>query len=199
MKRLALLMGLCMASPAFALEPAELSGILGKAPYLEADFTQEKAIAALSRPLTTTGHLALAQGRGVLWQIETPYAIGYFLAADKVVELTGGQRLEQDAAKLPWLAQVARVMNALLAGDTLALSELFTLELSGTATDWRLHLVPRAAELRSVIASIELGGGATLDRLNLVEANGDKTAIRFANTRTPAALPTALQEFVSPP
>lgn len=186
----ALLMSL--ATPALALEPAELGRTLAGSPYVEARFSQEKIMAGLSRPLKTWGSMALARDAGVLWQVEKPYTFGYFLSAGRVIEFVDGRRQEQDTSKLPWLTQVAAIMNALLAGDIPALSALFELELKGTAAAWQMRLRPKQAQLAAVIQRIELSGGRQIESLSLFEANGDRTAIRFEAMSTPSRLPKAL-------
>lgn len=196
MKYLALV--LCLLSQtAAAFDTQQLGQTLTQSPYLQARFTQEKSIAAMSRPLKTEGQLMLARDAGVLWQIEKPYTIAYFLSAEQLIEFADGQKTVQDAAKLPWLKQISTVMNALLAGDTVRLATLFELRLSGSAAHWQLSLVPKKPELAHVITRIELQGAAQIEAMQLIEASGDKTAIRFSAITTPIAQPAALNGLVS--
>ena len=100
MKRLIAAALLALSSSAWALTPAELAAQLNGSPYVEADFVQDKQVAGLRRPLTSRGHMVLARDGGVLWRIDSPYAVSYFLSEHRLVELAEGRREEKDASAL---------------------------------------------------------------------------------------------------
>ena len=84
----------------------------------------------------------------------------------------------------------------LLAGDVKALAERFQAEgaLQG-AQGWRLALKPRDANLAGFITRIELEGSRHVDSVNLHEASGDASRIRFFNHAASSLSPAEAGRF----
>src|SRR5690606_32420450 len=102
----------------------------------------------------------------------------------------GSVRIELDGRQQPALAAVNAMMLALVSGDVRALSAHFTIT-STLLPDggWRLRLVPRAAALSRMFASIELAGDRYVRSVDIAEAGGDRTRLRFkALSEQPARL-----------
>ncbi len=151
-------------------------------PLVRAEFVQSKQVAALKRPLLTSGQLLFSRQQGVLWQIEQPYRVSYLLAEDRVVEIAAdGSRKERLARDLPGMAQVSRVFRAMLGGNTAELRNYFELQVQGDTSRWTLLLKPRQAQLAQFIEQLEIRGGAFVSEVRILEAGGDVTQIRFRN------------------
>lgn len=158
---------------------------------IRAEFTQTKQMAALKRPLVTTGHLVFSRQHGVLWQIEHPYRMSYILGEDRIVEIAAdGTRRERGLRDVPGLTQVGRIFRALLGANTPALREAFDTNLQGDPTHWEIRLKPREAQLAQFLGGLNLSGGRFVESIRIDEAGGDTTVIRFRNT-TGAEAPNA--------
>lgn len=168
-----------------AFDLAQLQSRLTAPAVVRGQFVQEKHLRALPQPLVSEGDFVLATGKGMLWQLRRP------LSQTLRITPAGIARLGTDGA---WHASTgantreSRLFLALLAGDTAGLSENFTLRLEGSPDDWRLTLTPNAALLRQIFTDIAIQGGQTISRVELREAQGDKTVLRLLNTRTDTAL-----------
>lgn len=173
--------------PAAAVEPDNLARIgaqMEQHAVVRAEFTQSKQMAALKRPLVTTGHLVFSRRHGVLWQIERPYRMTYALSEERIVEIAGdGTRRERSQRDVPGLAQIGRIFRALLGADTTALQAVFDVAAQGDAAKWNIELKPRQAQLAQFLARLQLSGGRFVDGIRIDEAGGDSTQIRFSNTQ----------------
>lgn len=167
---------------------------------VRAEFTQSKQMAAMKRPLVTSGHLVYSRRHGVLWQIEQPFRMSYVLGEDKIVEIgADGVRRERGLRDVPGLAQVGRVFRAMLGANTSALREYFDATVQGDPAKWEIELKPRQPQLAQFLTGLQLSGGRFVDGIRIAEAGGDTTQIHFRNSQG-ASVPSnaELQLFGEP-
>jgi len=180
----------CWAAGA-AAEPATLARIAARIehyPVLRAEFVQTRQMAEMKRPLLTRGRLTFARGQGVLWQIEQPMRMSYVLGEKRVVEIgSDGVRRERALREVPGLAQVGRVLRALLGADLGALQEYFDVVVDGDEGRWEITLKPRQAQLAQFLSGMQLSGTRFVEAIVISEAGGDTTQIRFRDTQGAAA------------
>jgi hypothetical protein len=87
------------------------------------------------------------------------------------------------------------LLFSLLAGDMAALEKTFVVEPVVQGADWRASLTPKDDGLKRVIAGIAMSGGRFVSRVEIREAGGDRTEIRFSELVTgPTALTPADQK-----
>ena len=63
----------------------------------------------------------------------------------------------------------------------------FELQLKGEANDWKLTLIPRSLLLKQVFTQINIDGGELVQKIELLETQGDSTLLRMQDST--AALP----------
>ncbi len=154
-----------------------------------AEFVQTKQMAALKRPLVTSGHLTFSRQHGVLWQIEKPYRMSYVLGESRIVEIASdGARRVRETRDMPGLAQVGRVFRAMLGANSNALREYFDVAAQGTPSQWTIELTPRQSHLAQFLSGMRLSGGRFVEEIRISEASGDTTQIRLSNSQGAAAL-----------
>ena len=159
---------------------------------IRAEFTQRKQIAAMKRPLVTSGRLVYSREFGVLWQIEQPLRISYVLGDERIVEIDAdGVRRERGVRDVPGLAQVGRVFRAMLGANSAALREHFDATVSGDPAQWQIELKPRSAQLAQFLTLLQLSGGRFVSDIRIAEAGGDTTQISLRNTQGAGALSDA--------
>ena len=160
-----------------------------QSPVLRADFVQTKTMAALKRPLVSTGRMLLSSTHGVAWLIETPVRAGYVISEQRLTEIDAqGMPRAREASDVPGLAQISRTFQAMMSGDLDALRDTFEVSVTGTPTRWDMVLRPRQRQTAAFIASLQLSGGRHVDRVAIVEANGDTTTLQMKNTLADATL-----------
>jgi hypothetical protein len=150
---------------------------------LRARFTQKRTMAALNAPQTSRGDVLIARDFGVIWRIAEPYRAAYVIGAQGVTELDPNDMHVLPSGKRTRAAsgatQASAMARALASGDLSALYAQFDVRASGSPERWSLLLVPDQPQLRQVISSVRLEGGALLKSLSLNASNGDVTLIEF--------------------
>jgi len=174
-----LLLSLTTLAHAFDLQ--QLSEQLAKPSVIHGAFVQEKHLRSLPQPLTSKGDFVLAKDSGLLWLLNTP------LKQDYRITSTGIARREADNSwqMLPGKsagAEQNRLFLAVLQGDSSGLQRDFELRLSGDAQAWHLTLVPRSLLLQQIFKQINIEGGALVQRIELLETQGDSTLLKMIDS-----------------
>jgi hypothetical protein len=174
-----LLLALTPLAHAFDLQ--QLSEQLAKPSVIHGGFIQEKHLRALPQPLTSKGNFVLAKDSGLLWLLDTPLKQDYRITAAGIArrDADGGwQMIPNKSAG----AEQNRLFLAVLQGDSSGLQRDFELQLSGDAQAWKLTLVPRSLMLQQVFKQINIDGGALVQRIELLETQGDSTLLKMIDS-----------------
>ena len=179
---------------------AQIAAQLGHASGIRARFTQTQTRVALKQPLVSSGSLLLVRGRGVVWHIETPYQAIYLITDAGVSEINAdGQRVGGTSAHgtpgTRGVAEVSRMMRAMLGGDLSALYSQFDVQAAGTPAQWRMQLTPNQPQLAQAIKGLQMNGGSYLRTLRITLANSDVTTLDFADSATVTDLTPAEQQL----
>ncbi|MFM0729252.1 outer membrane lipoprotein carrier protein LolA [Paraburkholderia sediminicola] len=163
---------------------SQIASHLAQARGVRAQFTQTQTLAAMKQPLVSTGSLLFFRDRGVIWQIDTPYKATYVITDAGVTEVNAnGQRVTAHSAQgTRGVAQVSKMMRAMLSGDLSALYSQFDVEAEGSAAQWRMQLTPNQPQIAQSIKGLQMNGGDYLQSLRITLANGDITKLDFAKS-----------------
>ncbi|MDU9039396.1 outer membrane lipoprotein carrier protein LolA [Pseudomonas corrugata] len=181
MKRLLLwLLLLCLSPLAQAFDLQQLSEQLGRPDVIHGQFIQEKHLRALPQPLVSKGHFVLTKKQGLLWLLQTPLQQDYRITAQGIARRDGSvwQMLPNKSAG----AEQNRLFLAVLQGDSTGLLRDFELSLSGEPQQWKLTLTPRSVLLKQVFNQINIDGGELVQRIELLETQGDSTVLRMQDS-----------------
>lgn len=176
---------------------AEIGRRLENPAVLRGEFEQAKTIKGFKRPLVSKGTFVMARDKGVQWVTAQPFASTVVVTRERLLTLgESGASRQVDTRQEPGLKAVNEMLMALLAGDVKVLAERFQAEgaLQG-AQGWRLALKPRDASLAGFITRIELEGHRHVDSVNLYEASGDASRIRFFNHAASSLSPAEAGRF----
>ncbi|WP_248805710.1 outer membrane lipoprotein carrier protein LolA [Pseudomonas sp. MWU13-2100] len=182
---LSLLSGLGLSAQASAFDLQQLSEQLAKPSVIHGDFIQEKHLRALAQPLTSKGTFVLAKDHGLLWLLKSPLQQDYRISAKGIArrDPSGWQMVPNKSAG----AEQNRLFIAVLQGDSTGLQRDFELQLQGEAQHWQLTLIPRSVLLKQIFTRINIDGGELVQRIELLETQGDSTVLRMQDSS--AALP----------
>ncbi|WP_434704713.1 outer membrane lipoprotein carrier protein LolA [Pseudomonas sp. Z1-12] len=192
MKRLFIWLLLCSLSPlAQAFDLQQLSDQLARPEVIHGQFIQEKHLRALPQPLTSKGRFVLAKNHGLLWLLQTPLQQDYRITAQGIARRDGNawQMLPNKSAG----AEQNRLFLAVLQGDSSGLQRDFELSLSGEPQQWKLTLTPRSVLLKQVFKQINIDGGELVQRIELLETQGDSTVLRMLDATAAQPLSEAEQ------
>ncbi|SDB44722.1 Outer membrane lipoprotein carrier protein LolA [Pseudomonas sp. NFACC23-1] len=183
MKRLSVWLLLCCLAPlAQAFDLQQLSDQLARPEVIHGQFIQEKHLRALPQPLTSKGRFVLAKNHGLLWLLQTPLQQDYRITAQGIARRDGNawQMLPNKSAG----AEQNRLFLAVLQGDSTGLQRDFELSLSGEPQQWKLTLTPRSVLLKQVFNQINIDGGELVQRIELLETQGDSTVLRMQDSNS---------------
>lgn len=163
---------------------SQIASHLARAKGVRAQFTQTQTLAALREPLVSRGTLVFVRERGVIWRVDAPYKTSYVIgdAGVSEVDANGKRGNAKSAASVRGVAQVSKMMRAMLGGDLSALYSQFDVAAQGTPSQWKLELKPNQPQLAQAIKGLQMSGGAFLQTLRITLANGDITQIEFSNS-----------------
>jgi len=192
MKRLSVWLLLCCLAPlAQAFDLQQLSEQLARPEVIHGQFIQEKHLRALPQPLTSKGRFVLAKNHGLLWLLQTPLQQDYRITPQGIARRDGNawQMLPNKSAG----AEQNRLFLAVLQGDSSGLLRDFELSLSGEPQQWKLTLTPRSVLLKQVFNQINIDGGELVQRIELLETQGDSTVLRMQDSISTQPLSEAEQ------
>ncbi|MDU9036363.1 outer membrane lipoprotein carrier protein LolA [Pseudomonas corrugata] len=171
---------LCLSPLAQAFDLQQLSEQLGRPDVIHGQFIQEKHLRALPQPLVSKGHFVLVKKQGLLWLLQTPLQQDYRITAQGIARRDGSvwQMLPNKSAG----AEQNRLFLAVLQGDSTGLLRDFELSLSGEPQQWKLTLTPRSVLLKQVFNQINIDGGELVQRIELLETQGDSTVLRMQDS-----------------
>jgi hypothetical protein len=181
MKRLPLwLLLFCLSPLAQAFDLQQLSEQLARPDVIHGQFIQEKHLRALPQPLVSKGNFVLAKKQGLLWLLRTPLQQDYRITPQGIARRDGSawQMLPNKSAG----AEQNRLFLAVLQGDSSGLLRDFEPSLSGEPQQWTLTLIPRSVLLKQVFNQINIDGGELVQRIELLETQGDRTVLRMQDS-----------------
>jgi len=163
---------------------SQVASRLAQAKGVRAQFTQTQTLSAMKQPLVSTGSLVFFRERGVIWRVDTPYKATYVISDAGVSEVdASGKRISTKSAQgVRGVAQVSKMMRAMLGGDLSALYSQFDVDAQGTPSQWKLELKPNQPQLAQSIKGLRMTGGEFLQTLRITLADGDVTQIEFAKS-----------------
>lgn len=173
-------------APASSADLDTLFGAFGKSPGLAAKFRETRKIALLSAPLKSEGSVHFDRGHGLAKHTRAPSPKSVLLAASSLSVWDGKKTDVVSLASAPGLKIFADSFRMFLAADRPGLEKNFEMKFAGDPNGaWQLVMVPRDANLKKAVASIELAGSKiVLSALTVKEANGDVTATEFYDVST---------------
>jgi outer membrane lipoprotein-sorting protein len=176
------LIGMSIGTPASAGNVSDIGRLLTRAPLICGTFTQSKTLAALTRPLVSTGKVIFASDTGVLWQITSPFPSQALVKEDALIRWDSENVPKRSGfGQTPQFRALSDVFFAVFAGDTNRLAASFDTAANIGSESWSLNLKPRDSEFASRISSIYVSGGRFVEELKITEGQGDRTDIQFKN------------------
>jgi len=179
--------GLLCGAGSWAQEPAagwsleKLMRDLSQVRSSKARFVERKYLKVLNAPLELRGTLTYSAPGRLEKRTHSPRPETLTLDGDRLTIENQSHR-ESRSLRLqdyPVLRAFVESIRSTLSGDIQALERFYRVELEGRPAQWRLYLVPRDKEMRTVISLIRIGGSR--DRVDLVEvqeANGDRSVMK---------------------
>ncbi|MDU9049916.1 MAG: outer membrane lipoprotein carrier protein LolA [Candidatus Electrothrix sp. Rat3] len=189
MRRILLFIGLCLISVVSG--PFLFAGIASAAPSenkgfritsIQADFTQEKHLKILTKPIISTGKLFFQAPHSLRWEYTSPFSSILLMHEGRVKRIIerDGQFQEEKGMQLDAMQVVLTEISSWLDGRFTE-NDLFSVSFPDSNT---VLLVPKDQAFGNLIKTIELqlaDQQGLLDRVTIIEGPGATTVMRFSN------------------
>lgn len=151
------------------------------ATLLSADFVQEKKTRFISQPLISSGHFAFAPQRGLLWEIQQPFAAKTLFADDQVFLYDTQKGWGKSDDSLIDKA-FADTFKRIIAGNWQAMDAHFDIKTTAnTDSHWEVQLTPTATGIKSVLQHIVIQGAKTIAAVTVIDQRDNRTTISLSN------------------
>jgi hypothetical protein len=154
----------------------------------QVDFVEEKHIPLLARPLVSRGQIVFVAPADLVRRTESPEWSVLWLRADRLkIRDAAGEKVVDVGRWGPAKILVSSYLHV-LSGDLAWLEQRYTVDFQCRAGRWRFRLAPTDASLAKLVKTISLSGkAATLEQLEVVDANGDVTRTTFSSVASPVS------------
>ncbi len=149
-----------------------------------AAFNETRHLAILDAPLESSGELVFTPPDRLEKHTTSPGEERLVVQGGTVTVERHGQRQSLSLADHPEVAALVESIRGTLAGDRAALERTYRLALAGDRRAWRLTLTPREPAVRDIVRRVRIeGSGASLQRVRIEQADGDRSLLQIAPPR----------------
>ncbi|MFT3921053.1 MAG: outer membrane lipoprotein carrier protein LolA [Myxococcales bacterium] len=160
----------------------DLLARFAKVQSLKAQFKEEKYMALLAVPLRSQGTLYYAKPRLLARHTHSPQKSSLVLRGDKLSFGDAKHQESMELASQPAVRVLVDTFVSVLSGDGAALAKLATLEVEELAEGaFQIKVTPKDPGVLKIVRSMSFTGkGAELSKMELLDANGDRTVTTFS-------------------
>lgn len=187
MKRLLVILAAwLLALPAWAWDLDQLMQALSAHKVSRATFVENKYMAMLDAPVTSSGELSFTAPSRLERHTLKPRPESMVVDGGTMTLSRGGRTMVLQVQDHPALGALSESIRGTLAGDRQALERHFLLKLEGTAARWSLLLTPREARMRGYVRAIRIDGESGEVRMVEVEqSDRDRSVMTITRAAGP--------------
>jgi hypothetical protein len=152
---------LLLARDASALELAEVLQRTAVSPPASVPFREERHNPMLREPLVLTGTFEYLAAGTMKKTIESPFAESYLVDDTRIVIERDGKTRTLALSRSRSLRAILVAIEAILAGRSDQLDELFASDLEGDSERWTVTLTPISKKLAQQVQGLHIAGNAT--------------------------------------
>ncbi|MDR0528774.1 MAG: outer membrane lipoprotein carrier protein LolA [Zoogloeaceae bacterium] len=148
------------------------------APVIRGEFTQNRELARIKKPLVAQGRFIVARDYGMIWETHAPFAQSFRLTESEMMQSNDqGVMMRLSAGQEPMVRVFSNILFAVFSGNVAALARYF--HYSGEAREgrWHVRFVPKDAGLARMLQSLLLSGARNVETVEMQSAAGDTTRI----------------------
>lgn len=180
----ALLIGawlLVSASSAWALDLKTVLDNTAVKPPANVSFSEQRHNPMLKEPLLLTGYLEYIKPGHLGKVIETPFNETFVVEDGKVVIQRQGKTRRLSLSKSKPLKAMLEGIEAVLAGHTEQLAEVFDYELTGDECNWILRLVPKSRKIATHLSVMTVTGTDKVTTSIRIDQGDDEWSLMSIN------------------
>lgn len=182
----------------WAFDLTELQNQLQRPQNIKGDFTQQHFLRGTNKPIIAQGQFVLVPKAGLLWQMKKPFADTMRVRKSGIDQLNANNKWIASKQSASAQKNQVKLFLDLLAGQTNGIQSQFTMQLQGTAQNWKLQLQPKSVLMKQIFTRIDIQGDESVKKIVLSEVQGDRTEITFSALKINTALNRFEQNAVLP-
>jgi hypothetical protein len=164
----------------------EVLALLATRKHGHVEFIEQKYIAALDRPIESSGELRFDAPDHLEQRTLKPRAETLVLDNGTLTVDRGHTHRVMDMHAFPQVEPLVESIRATLAGDRNALEHLFHLEFTGGMARWTLTLVPLESKVKQLVAQVKIDGVRDqLIKVEIRQTDGDRSLMTLRPSPTP--------------
>lgn len=151
-------------------------------------FSQEKHIKVLAKPLKSSGYLLLANNDAVVWQTLKPIKSTTLISESDLKQFNKNNQLVSLPANADTETSqlISSTFLAILSGNLNDLHANFELVVVCDQATWDINLIPTDPSIQRLLKHIQIKGSTHIERLSFTEANDDTTKLLFTPVSEPS-------------
>lgn len=156
---------------------SDLMQLLAQNKAGKAIFVEKKYIGIIDKPIESSGELTFTAPDKLEKRTLKPKPESLVLEGDSLtVDQVGKRQLTVSLQDHPEIAAFVESIRGTLAGDRSALEKFYKLELTGSADEWQLVLIPMQARMLNIISRIRIDGShADVKTIHFDQGDGDRS------------------------
>ena len=177
---LAVSLGWIGAQPALAqaFNTNALMLTLSAHPPGKATFVETKTLALLKKPIVSEGELRYEPPGKLTMVTRTPKAESTTVDGEWLTRQADGKTMRIKLDEYPEIAGMIEGIRGSLGGNRMLLEQYYHLNVTGSAADWRMRLVPKASQVGRFIKHIDVAGkGNAIGQIDILQADGDSSSM----------------------
>lgn len=158
----------------------QLMHALGQVKAASGTFTERKTLHVLAAPLVSSGTLNYVAPDRMSKITLSPRPERLVLEGDQVTMKAGprGQTHTFSVTEYPQIGALVEGIRATLAGDLAALERFYTVQLTGSPSDWQLLLLPHSRDLEKLVKAVRIHGSENrILTIETDESDGDRSVM----------------------
>lgn len=148
---------------------------------LKVQFTQQRNLKDLPKPIQSNGDLTLWNGKGLLWRITEPFLTMTLITKEGIYQIEDGQKIPM--AQVGQEESIFEMLSKLIHGSISEVKGFSISSLPSPHGKWRMRLSPLSTSLQGFLSFIEIEGGEYISQIIIHRANGDKDEISLKSHR----------------
>jgi hypothetical protein len=150
------------------------------------EFIEQKFIAALNRPIESSGELRFDAPDHLEQRTLKPRAETLILDNGTLTVDRGRTHRSMDMHAFPQVEPLVEGIRATLAGDRAALEHIFRIEFTGSMARWTLTLLPLESKVKQIVAQVKIDGVRDqLIKVEIRQTDGDRSLMTLRPSLVP--------------
>lgn len=153
---------------------------------MECDFTQQKTMKMLRKPVISHGVFACRGGKQVRWEYDDPFVYIIVISNDKITIVDENKSKTYDMTANKSLLEMNIKISAMVDGSFLDNHRDFRASYFENENQWKVDLLPRTKDMKAYFSMVSLifdKSDLSIAGIIMSEKGGDQTTIYFYNKK----------------